>query len=129
MADEHTDSIKNLFQALRDMADSVRQLEMRTRVLEEKRYQTEGELAQLVTSTKLQLERLVSDAESEKGTRGRSEARTEKRLLDRGTADDLRFVNLEKGQLKIQLWIASATAIILFAVFLINLYFSAKGHG
>ena len=72
--------------------------------------------------------RLLVDTENEKGTRGRNSERLDERLALRSTEFNSRFIKLEDGQMSIRLWIAGATSIILFVMFLMELYFSTGRH-
>ena len=72
--------------------------------------------------------RLILDTEGEKGIRGRNSERMDKRLALRSTEINARFIKLEDGQMSIRLWIAGATSIILFAMFMLELYFRTGLH-
>src|SRR5438445_633169 len=85
-------------------------------------------LEEKVSVLQQQMGRLMSDVESEKGSRGRTANRAEEKSIVKDAALNDRFVKLEEGQVSIRLWIASATSIILFAMFLMELYFSTGRH-
>jgi hypothetical protein len=110
------------------MDNRMAEWDLRLRTIEERQAMLRTKTQDDAKATALALGRIESDTESEKDTRRRSNQHIDERFEKMQVEQNLRFLEIEKGQTKILLWIASATGIITAAMYFIHLYFSLKGR-